>query len=160
MSACPGVVLLGADGRIVSATAPAARLLSRARPRDEALSALRGLHARAASADPGQPVVAGLPLRDGGRVLLTGALAGTAVAVVVQVQDATSAPLDLAVFTAREREVVALVIQGLATKAIATLLEISPWTVTDHLRAIFAKSGVNSRGELLALALQRSQPAA
>jgi DNA-binding CsgD family transcriptional regulator len=51
--------------------------------------------------------------------------------------------------TRRERQLVALVRQGLSTEQIARALCISPYTVKDHLKAIFDKTGVQSRPELV-----------
>ena len=52
--------------------------------------------------------------------------------------------------TEREVEIVMLLARGLATKEIAAELSLSSHTVRDHVKAIFDKAGVNSRGELVA----------
>jgi DNA-binding CsgD family transcriptional regulator len=47
--------------------------------------------------------------------------------------------------TRRERQVAALMLEGLATKQLAQACCISPHTVQDHLKSIFAKTELNSR---------------
>lgn len=60
----------------------------------------------------------------------------------VSVEAPTGEPL-----TARERDVLELVSQGLSNKQIAQKLQISEHTVKFHLSSLFAKLGVSSRTE-------------
>lgn len=52
--------------------------------------------------------------------------------------------------SARELEITQLVARGLSTGDIAAELVISPHTVRDHVKAVFGKTRVSSRGELVA----------
>jgi DNA-binding CsgD family transcriptional regulator len=75
--------------------------------------------------------------------------------MVVTVEPATThdlVSLLLAAYgaTARERDVCVEVLSGSTTADIARHLFISPHTVHDHLKALFGKVGVGSRGELVA----------
>lgn len=74
-------------------------------------------------------------------------------AVVVEpAKDGEIAPLILLAYglTPREAQVARSALQGKANKAVASALHISENTVEDHLKSIFAKVGVGSRGELTA----------
>ncbi|WP_221327075.1 helix-turn-helix transcriptional regulator [Actinoplanes sp. L3-i22] len=53
--------------------------------------------------------------------------------------------------TTREREVAHMVAMGLTTSAIAGKLAVSPWTVSTHLRRIFAKLDVSTRAAMVAV---------
>jgi DNA-binding CsgD family transcriptional regulator len=50
----------------------------------------------------------------------------------------------------REREIGRMVAKGYANKTIASVLDISTWTVGTHLRRIFAKLGVSTRAAMVA----------
>lgn len=75
--------------------------------------------------------------------------------VALVIEPAT--PSDLAVLiadayalTPRELQITQLLARGMSTAEIAATLVISPHTVRDHLKAVFAKAGASSRGELVA----------
>lgn len=58
----------------------------------------------------------------------------------------------------REQEIARMVAKGYPNKTIAAVLDISVWTVSSHLRRIFAKYGVASRAAMVARLLEESNP--
>lgn len=66
--------------------------------------------------------------------------------------------LDDEALSAREREVLSLVAEGLTNAAIAAHLCLSESTVKSHLSSAFSKLGVHSREEAAALVRQRRLP--
>ncbi|HEV3400693.1 MAG TPA: helix-turn-helix domain-containing protein [Acidimicrobiales bacterium] len=94
--------------------------------------------------------------RSGAWLLLYGTpLAGGAdgrTAVIVQPAPASEvAPLVALAYglSPRECEIVHLCLKGESTKRMAALLHVSPYTIQDHLKSIFDKTGVRSRNELV-----------
>jgi DNA-binding CsgD family transcriptional regulator len=80
---------------------------------------------------------------------------GTAGPVAVTIGPAKSsqiAPIIVEAYglTVREQQITQSVARGLSNAEIAVGLHLSPYTVRDHLKAIFAKVGVGTRGELVA----------
>jgi DNA-binding NarL/FixJ family response regulator len=67
--------------------------------------------------------------------------------VLARVADAPVEPLSL---SPREQEIARMIAKGFPNKAIAAVLEISVWTISTHLRRLFAKLGVNSRAAMVA----------
>lgn len=80
---------------------------------------------------------------------------GTRSAMFQDGADAPSpAPGDSLELTGREREVLGLVVEGLANKEIAARLDMGLSTVKKHVGRLFEKFGVQSRAELVARALK------
>ena len=58
-------------------------------------------------------------------------------------------PTPMSLLSPREREIARMVARGYANKTIASILEISSWTVASHLRHIFVKRQVSSRAAMV-----------
>ena len=119
----------------------------------------------AAVGRPGEPAVLRVRLANGRWATLHGVCNGLDLAGIVSVIISSPdveqlSPVVAAVYglSAREQQVVDLVLHGLATQRIARRLHLSAYTVQEHLRHVFAKVGVASRGELVAsLFLERGE---
>jgi DNA-binding CsgD family transcriptional regulator len=150
----PGLLLVAADGT-VRATSDAARSwLDAIDDRGRTPSAITALVSAVRAGDG--LARAALPAPGGRWIVLHGSsMADGTDEVAVIIEGARPAELAEVIagaygFTAREREVSALVAQGRSTKQVAHVLGLSPFTVQDHLKAVFTKVGVQSRGELVA----------
>jgi DNA-binding NarL/FixJ family response regulator len=77
---------------------------------------------------------------------------GDTVLVIEPAQPSAIAPIVVEAYalTPREQEIISLIARGAGTPQIADELILSRDTVRDHVKAIFAKVGVTSRGELVA----------
>jgi DNA-binding CsgD family transcriptional regulator len=159
-----GLALLAADNSIVRADSAAERWLSEMRitQRDEPLAPTViavASRARNLGADPdpsGMLAQARIRTPSGTWLTVRASVLGGDDGLTAVTLEPTRlhelAPLiaDAYELTERERVVTQLVAQGLSTDAIAARLYLSPWTVQDHLKSIFEKVGVSSRGELVA----------
>jgi DNA-binding CsgD family transcriptional regulator len=154
-----GVVVLGVDGATAGADAVAAALLDELDADGTVppvVAAVAG-HARLAATGqiPDHRIARARVRARTGRWLVVRGSALTDGQVAVMIEPARPhelAPLmaDAYGLSERERDVTELVARGLQTGAIADRLHLSPWTVQDHLKAIFEKVGVVTRGELVA----------
>ncbi|MFF5971031.1 LuxR C-terminal-related transcriptional regulator [Streptomyces sp. NPDC012769] len=63
--------------------------------------------------------------------------------------DRVAALMEAYALSPRECQVLAQVVSGAPTNEIAARLALSPFTVQDHLKSVFAKTGVRSRRELV-----------
>lgn len=158
----PGVLVLDADLGLVSQTA-AARAWTEAMPGATMFAHWGMLHAvvypvatlaRAGEVDRAHAL---LPVADGTWIRIEAApLEGDGASqVAVTVRAGSPAETyDLMCraqgLTRREREVAALLLAGLGTEEVTRRLLISPYTLQDHLKSVFAKLGVHSRTELVA----------
>ncbi|MEO3821623.1 helix-turn-helix transcriptional regulator [Plantactinospora sp. B24E8] len=167
----PAVLVVGPDNRVLHADERAEELLGRLSADTAALFGvplpfvMAAEHARAVAA--GRPVPEP-PLRvrttDGGWHALHASLLGRSprspVAVVVTpAGPAELIPVTFAAygFTEREAQVALYAARGLNTAEIAAALLVSPYTVQDHLKAVFDKAGVRSRREFVAMLLTANQ---
>jgi len=169
----PGLILLRGDDSVESMTEAARRWLGEVFDSMGESGALPLIVVsvadkarRAGSGQTEEVASARVPRRTGGWLrfhasLLDGAAHGRVAILVHPVREAEIASLIVEAYglSKREREVTRLVLHGLSTREMADGLHVSPYTVQDHLKAIFAKVGVRSRRELVAqLFLQHYAP--
>lgn len=165
----PGAIELDSDGNLLRASSSAEPLLAElsggtveAGLRAPAIHAVASATkaAIAAGDSPGESALPSAAVRTpaGTWLVLHGALHGDVrsreVAIFIQRAHPTLvAPLLLKAYglTPREQEVTQLMLRGATTVQAARRLAISPHTVTDHIKAIFEKTGARTRGELSAI---------
>jgi DNA-binding CsgD family transcriptional regulator len=163
----PGVIELDANGDLIRMSSSAEPLLAElsgssagAGVRSASVQAIASSTRTAIAAGPGAATALGsstVRTPVGTWLVLYGALLGAAgsgeVAVFIQRAHPTViAPLLLKAYglTARQQEVTQLLLRGATTIQAAQRLGISPHTVTEHMKAIFEKTGARTRGELSA----------
>jgi len=160
----PGVLVLHPDLTLAALTGEAeywlAQLLDQPAP-DRLPIAVRAAVGRLRSIDAGSGTASPsirVPSRTGWLLVHASHLtdAGGDVAVVIEpASSASVAPLVLTTWalSPREQDIAMLVLRGASTRDIAATLCLSPYTVKDHLKSIFDKSGVRSRRDLVARVL-------
>ncbi|PJJ72964.1 DNA-binding CsgD family transcriptional regulator [Diaminobutyricimonas aerilata] len=161
------VLVVTRAGSVVQVTDAARRMLAGrgltadARLTGPLLETIGGVWARAGRfpGDPVAPVRAHLPGGIVGRAVVVRGDRGVRHAVITlsrsRAHGAVSTLAATHGLTARETDVVMQVLTGAPTKRIAADLRLSAYTVQDHLKAVFAKIGVGSRAQLVALVLDR-----
>jgi DNA-binding CsgD family transcriptional regulator len=152
----PGVLLLDDELVVTSMTGAAAEWLELLGPLEGGLPIVL-MSVAVQALTTGEPQVVALPT-SGRRWLSVHASAlhgpdSVAVAVILQ----PAHPLDAlptfaaaAQLTPRETDVVAAALRGLSDRAIARDLELSEYTVQDHLKRVYAKTATRGRAELIA----------
>lgn len=159
----PAVLILDGHGRVVSRTAGAGELLEDLRIDidDEVPGTLLIAASKARAARNSTRLTTRLRGRSGRWVRVhVSPLEGEGDLVSVTISSAQPSDivpilLDSYGLTDRETDIVLLICQGLGTKEIAAELSISGHTVRDHVKLIFDKADVHTRGELVAKMFSR-----
>ncbi len=154
----PGVVVLCDDGTVDSATEGARRMMRRLRPDGGVPPAVTSVVLACRRGDASGSHVRAEDASGRWTEMHASRLDGNRVAVVME--DARAPVLARIIveacgLTSREREVTELVLRGASTKDIASALTVTEYTVQDHLKSVFDKTGVRSRRELAALLSDR-----
>ena len=160
----PGIVTLAPDLTVL-ATTPAAEmwlddLAATERPRSQPVPVAVLAVVQALFDVPNRPGVPRLTVRSrSGRWLVLHAsrlqCADGPSQIAVVIEPASRTELEPVIasgfsLTPREAVIMTLVLRGMPSKSIANSLRITVNTVNDHIKSIFAKTRVNSRGELMA----------
>lgn len=164
----PPVVVIDGEHHVLGTNAAAEALLARHAQWQLAAGRLHwrrpgALHALLAEADRHASASARCPGVDGEHDLLVHAYqhargAGTYALLLVDHQRGIRASIGLLAqrcgLTAREVEVVDLAFRGLAPDALCARLQVSPHTLRQHIKHVYAKTGVHNQNALFARVLQ------
>ena len=171
----PGVVVLHPDHTLAAITSEAESLLADITDHSStagrlpaavysAAACLRSIDSGTAAPDAAPTVR--VRTRSGGWLLvhathLHGTLDDDLAVIIEPAHPTRNAPLILSSLglTPRESEIARLVLRGASTKAMCAELHLSTYTVKDHLKSIFDKTGVRSRRDLVAQILTGRVPA-
>jgi DNA-binding NarL/FixJ family response regulator len=162
----PGLVLLAADGAVAGTNQAAGLWLEALGGRADGSDLpveITALATRLRHLDASQRLQRlRVRLRRGGWAVLHASwmdaeVAGQIAVIIEAAPAAEIAPMIMTAFglSDRERAVAGLVCQGLPTRVIAGHLHVTVDTVQDHLKSVFDKTGVRSRGALVATILHR-----
>jgi DNA-binding CsgD family transcriptional regulator len=160
----PGLIIFASDGALDSTSAAAslwlAAMIDATRAADGMPLVIVSLAEKARQAANGRTdevATARLPTKQGGWLvahasMLDGGVDGRVAVMLQPAREPQIASMIVEAhgLTDREREVTRLVMQGRSTREIAECLHVTTYTVQDHIKAIFAKVGVQSRRELVA----------
>jgi DNA-binding CsgD family transcriptional regulator len=170
----PGVVVLHPDHTLAAITGEAENLLAQIADHSADSGRLPvAVHAAASclqnmdrgEALPGVSPTARVRTTSGGWLLvhathLRGSGSDDIAVIIEPAQPSRNAPLLLSSWglTPRESEIAQLVLRGASTKMVSAELHLSVYTVKDHLKSIFDKTGVRSRRDLVAQVLAGRVP--
>jgi DNA-binding CsgD family transcriptional regulator len=162
----PGVVVFDEHGKVESISPAAERWIGQfvevpppSVPADSKMLQVVAAQARAlrAGQDPLELAARSRVQTRSGRWLLlygtrlSGGAEGRTAVIIQPAAPHEVAPLVALAYGLSEREcqITRLCMKGRSTNQVAQTLGISPYTVQDHLKSIFAKTGARSRGELV-----------
>ncbi len=163
----PGLVLLAADGAVAGMNQAAGRWLEELGGRSDGSDLpieISALATRLRHLDAAEPALPRLRARTrSGRWAVLHAswmnseAADTIAVIVEEAAPADVAPMIMTAYglTSREKTITGLVCQGLSTRQISDRLHLTTDTVQDHLKSVFDRTGVHSRGELVATILRQ-----
>lgn len=163
----PGLIILAPDGTVTGMNDAAGRWLEDLGGRADGSHLpieISALATRLRHLDASEPALPRLRVRSrSGRWATLHASwmnshSGKSITVILdEAAPAEVAPMIMAAYglTEREKVICGLVCQGLSTRQIAGHLHLASDTVQDHLKSVFDRTGVHSRGELVATILRR-----
>ncbi|MGH3474926.1 MAG: helix-turn-helix transcriptional regulator [Aeromicrobium sp.] len=148
-----GLVILDAAGNLETATPEAERWLASLQDTDRPVPLTVAAVASQVAKSDGTSVRSRARDQSGTWVTITAWPLDDRVAVSLEPSaphDLTAIALEAYSLSDRERQVVERVLLGYSTAEIGVQLFLSPYTVQDHLKSVFDKTGVRSRRELAA----------